>query len=327
MLNLGETSALQYCTVNSFGSNSSVSDHRCALHGLRALDQSKPDETAWVSPNNQRKHTHTHTHTPARARFEQVSQNVGATCLFALFLQVGLNKSKLDQKYENAQDWLSHHPDPVPIQFWPILDSACDHFLGELVTRGIELPVSRKRAEYCFGSTVSENSLSLTECCGKLGEFCDKLGEFALSLWHTNSRLRGTHWVLSPELGEGQKTHWVRCLKPYSPKPYSARTACVSLKAFFKTFQTFSLVKDPAARESASFLPRPAQAKTQSLGLPHTLRLLNALNSEDRGLKVRFPLRRQHLTENQLKCLKSSQGKNAPSNPYPHYLVRLAASR
>ena len=23
----------------------------------------------------------------------------------------------------------------------------------------------------------------------------------------------------------------------------------------------------------------------------------------------------------------SSQGKNAPSNPYPHYLVRLAASR
>ena len=29
--------------------------------------------------------------------------------------------------------------------------------------------------EYCFGE---ENSLSLTEFCGKLGEFCDKLGEF-----------------------------------------------------------------------------------------------------------------------------------------------------
>ena len=43
------------------------------------------------------------------------------------------------------------------------------------------------------------------------------------SLGHTNNRLRGTHWVLSPELGEPQKTHWVRCLKPYSPKPYSPR--------------------------------------------------------------------------------------------------------
>ena len=30
--------------------------------------------------------------------------------------------------------------------------------------------------EYCFGE---ENSLSLTEFCGKLGEFCEKLGEFA----------------------------------------------------------------------------------------------------------------------------------------------------
>ena len=29
----------------------------------------------------------------------------------------------------------------------------------------------------------------------------------------TQKRLRGTHWALSPELGEGQNTHWVRCLK------------------------------------------------------------------------------------------------------------------
>ena len=43
------------------------------------------------------------------------------------------------------------------------------------------------------------------------------------SLWRTNNRLKGTQWVRSPELGEGQKTHWARCLKPCSPKPYSAR--------------------------------------------------------------------------------------------------------
>ena len=42
--------------------------------------------------------------------------------------------------------------------------------------------------------------------------------------WHTNNRLTGTHWALSPELGgEGQKAHWARCVKPYSPEPYSAR--------------------------------------------------------------------------------------------------------
>ena len=29
------------------------------------------------------------------------------------------------------------------------------------------------------------------------------------SLWHTNNRLKGTHWALSPERGEAQKLHWV----------------------------------------------------------------------------------------------------------------------
>ena len=32
--------------------------------------------------------------------------------------------------------------------------------------------------ECCLGE---ENSLSLTEFCGKLGEFCNKLGEFAFA--------------------------------------------------------------------------------------------------------------------------------------------------
>ena len=59
------------------------------------------------------------------------------------------------------------------------------------------------------------------------------------------------------------------------------------------------------------------------------LRLLNALNSEDRGLKVLFSLAMIVFeTFELILCqMLSSQGKNAPSNPYPHYLVRLAASR
>ena len=60
-----------------------------------------------------------------------------------------------------------------------------------------------------------------------------------------------------------------------------------------------------------------------------TLRLLNALNSEDRGLKVRFSLATIAFETFELILgqMLSSQGKNAPSNPYPHYLVRFAASR
>ena len=61
---------------------------------------------------------------------------------------------------------------------------------------------------------------------------------------------------------------------------------------------------------------------------PLTLRLLNALNSEDRGLKVRFSLATIAFeTFELILCqMLSWQGKNAPSNPYPHYLVRLATS-
>ena len=57
-----------------------------------------------------------------------------------------------------------------------------------------------------------------------------------------------------------------------------------------------------------------------------TLRLLNALNSEDRGLKVRSSLATIAFDREsaQMSQILSSQGKNAPSNPYPHYLVRLA---
>ena len=56
-----------------------------------------------------------------------------------------------------------------------------------------------------------------------------------------------------------------------------------------------------------------------------SLRLRNALNSEDRGLKVRFSLATIAFeTFELILCqMLSSQGKNAPSNPYPHYLVRL----
>ena len=60
-----------------------------------------------------------------------------------------------------------------------------------------------------------------------------------------------------------------------------------------------------------------------------TLRLLNALNSEDRGLKVRFSLATIVFeTFELILCqMLSSRGKNAPSHPYPHYLVRLATLR
>ena len=47
------------------------------------------------------------------------------------------------------------------------------------------------------------------------------------------------------------------------------------------------------------------------------------------GLKVRFSLATIAFDREsaQMSQILSSQGKNAPSNPYPHYLVRLATSR
>ena len=77
--------------------------------------------------------------------------------------------------------------------------------------------------------------------------------------------------------------------------------------------------------------PREDFSERHPEGLRHTnsLRLLNALNSEDRGLKVRFSLAMIAFeTFELILCqMLSSQEKNAPSNPYPHYLVRLATSR
>ena len=68
--------------------------------------------------------------------------------------------------------------------------------------------------EYCFRR---ENSLS------SAANSVSSARNSVSSHLHTNNRLKGTHWVRSPELSEPQKTHWARCLKPYSPKPYSAR--------------------------------------------------------------------------------------------------------
>ena len=52
-------------------------------------------------------------------------------------------------------------------------------------------------------------------------------------------------------------------------------------------------------------------------------------NSEDRRLKVPFSLAMIAFDREsaQMSQILSSQGKNAPSNAYPHYLVRLATSR
>ena len=52
------------------------------------------------------------------------------------------------------------------------------------------------------------------EAGGKLfREHCRGRENSPSSPWHTNARLTGTHWVLSPELGEGKKSHWPRYLK------------------------------------------------------------------------------------------------------------------
>ena len=80
----------------------------------------------------------------------------------------------------------------------------------------------RKRAEYCFESTVSEKRTHWASLSFGANSVSSAENSVSSRL-HTNNRLKGTHWVRSPELSEPRKTHWARCLKPYSPKPYSVR--------------------------------------------------------------------------------------------------------
>ena len=54
--------------------------------------------------------------------------------------------------------------------------------------------------EYSFRRANSLNSVADSKSSARNSES---------ALWHTNNTLNGTHWALSPELGEGQKTHWV----------------------------------------------------------------------------------------------------------------------
>ena len=77
----------------------------------------------------------------------------------------------------------------------------------------------REWAEYCFESTVLEERTHWVSAANSVSSARNSVS----SLWHTNNRPKGTHWVRSLELSEPPKTHWVRCLKPYCPKPYSAR--------------------------------------------------------------------------------------------------------
>ena len=92
----------------------------------------------------------------------------------------------------------------------------------------------------CFESTVSEKRTrwaSLSSAANSVSSATNSVS----SRLHTNHRLRGTHWVRSPELSEPRKTHWVWCLKPYSPKPYSARFRKLSksVKNIFDAFWWF----------------------------------------------------------------------------------------
>ena len=97
---------------------------------------------------------------------------------------------------------------------------------------------------------------------------------------------------------------------------------------YAKDYMAFGKTSSTTAYASSG-VKNKSLAQGIALNPAHTLRLPNALNSEDRGLKVRFSLATIAFDREsaQMSQILSSQGKNAPSNPYPHYLVRLATSR
>ena len=134
------------------------------------------------------------------------------------------------QKHSNDQAFHDFLPFSLCcFLFFPAFPQICTA-QGNVQARFLSLfqqCLDRKWAVYCFKSTASQkNSLSST------ANSVSSAKNSVSSLWRTNNRLRETHWVLSPELAEGQKTHCARCLKPYSPKPYSA---CFRLEAKMPT--------------------------------------------------------------------------------------------
>ena len=80
----------------------------------------------------------------------------------------------------------------------------------------------RKWAEYCFGTALGERTHWVLWPTRRILRKT-RWVRFGCKVWHTNNRLRETHWARSPELSEPRRAHWVRCLKPYSPKQCSAR--------------------------------------------------------------------------------------------------------
>ena len=85
-------------------------------------------------------------------------------------------------------------------------------------------------------SRVLFRKRELAEFGSKLDEFCEKLGEFALAHKY---RLKGTHWVLCPELREAQKTHWVWCLIGCTPGGSFNRTLLRRVLRRFFTSRCF----------------------------------------------------------------------------------------
>ena len=121
-------------------------------------------------------------------------------CLFLSWIQ------------EDNETVLGTNPNSTADQSKPYLETietvlnlysvkGCFFSLTVGLTRKRLWKMARFRCETARESTGLEER-ELTEFCTKLGEFCETPGELH---WHANSRLKGTHWALSPWLSEGQK--------------------------------------------------------------------------------------------------------------------------
>ena len=114
-------------------------------------------------------------------------------------------------------------------------------------------PKIRKRAEYCFESS-RRRELTEPHWVLRQTRWVLRKKNSVSSLWHTNNRLKGTHWAPSPELGEGQKTHWVRCLKPCSPKAYSAGSRCKAYNLSNRCVWAFLAIYFPSGYQRKTHL-------------------------------------------------------------------------
>ena len=148
-------------------------------------------------------------HIARRALGAKGATRLGATRPAAL--RGEWHSERVSERVPGVLFWRLSQRSPQRPQTFQNLSTCCLHFCCPLKSAigESEVPLSpeeqfRKRAENCFKSTVPDKRTHWASLNFRANSVSSAKNSVS-SLWHTYNRTRGTHWVLSSELGEDQE--------------------------------------------------------------------------------------------------------------------------